>query len=171
MRTRRWPSRRRVSRRLTVRGGLELRRALRDQRVALAHERAALDRSRDDHLAPRAEGIGHLARVDHRQRGSLAVAVGDAEAEVVAIALDGAGHHLAGELERLPVVHPANDLRGLLRLRGGTEACVYEGSGQKKGGGERYDQPDPALTGGVHLTPIMTSPAGWGAPLPARETG
>src|SRR6266446_5392963 len=50
--------------RLPARGVLELRRALRDERVALPHERAVAHRALHDHLASLLEGIRHRARVD-----------------------------------------------------------------------------------------------------------
>src|SRR5207245_1047985 len=95
---------------------LELRRALRDERVALHDEAAAAHPSRNDHLAPVPERVGHDARVDDRQRDAPA-AVADAEAEQAAVPADRAGHHLAGDLVR-PAGRPAQHLRGALRLRG-----------------------------------------------------
>src|SRR3954468_24181858 len=77
----------------------ELGRALRDQRVALAHEGAVLEPARDDHLASVAEGVGHDARVRHRDR-LRAVAVTHAEPERVANVPDRAVHDLAREVVR-----------------------------------------------------------------------
>src|SRR3954465_12012944 len=48
--------------------GGELRRALGDQRVLLAHVPVALLAHVDDHLAPLAEGIGERPLVGHRHR-------------------------------------------------------------------------------------------------------
>src|ERR1700757_1173218 len=65
---------------LARRSGLVLRRALGDQRIAFADEARALLADGHDHLTPFAEGIGHRARVDDRDRAP-AGAVGDAEVE------------------------------------------------------------------------------------------
>src|ERR687894_3253393 len=75
----------------------ELRRALRDERVALAHERRALLAHRDDDLAALAEGVRQRAAVGHGHRGR-AVAVANAEVDAVARRAHGAVLDLAGEL-------------------------------------------------------------------------
>src|SRR5215203_2226105 len=75
----------------------ELRRALGDERVALRHEGALLELARDDHLAPVAERVRHGAGVGDRHRPP-AVAVADAEAQLVPRARDRSGHDLAGDL-------------------------------------------------------------------------
>src|SRR4051794_26384137 len=82
-------------------GGLELGRALRDERVALADEGAALLAHVHDDLAPGAEGVGDGADVAHRHRGRPA-AVADAEVESGAGAMDRPGHDLPGQLVGLP---------------------------------------------------------------------
>src|SRR5215210_8243369 len=55
--------------RLPARLALELRRALRDQRVALRHEGAAAHRAGHDHLASLAEGGRHGPAVHDGDRG------------------------------------------------------------------------------------------------------
>src|SRR3954452_22438128 len=143
----------------------ELRRAFRDERVALADERAALELTRDDHLAPLAEGVGHHARVGDRHRGG-AVAVAHAEAELVAPVADRPLDHLSGEL----VGAARLELARLARLRGGAEARVDQGRREQDGGREGDDKPELALARGVHSPDAS---AGWGAPRPAMapETG
>src|SRR3954454_2206234 len=75
----------------------ELRRALRDERVALADDRRAVLADGHDDLAPLAEGVRNRAGVRHRDRGR-AVAVADAEGQPVRPGADRAGLDLAGEL-------------------------------------------------------------------------
>src|SRR3954454_6514105 len=75
----------------------ELRRALRDERVALADEcRAVLADGHDD-LAPLPEGVRHRAGVRHRDR-RRAVAVTHAEGQSVRPRTHRAVLHLPGEL-------------------------------------------------------------------------
>ena len=63
--------------------GAELRRALGDQRVALGHESPAFALDGHDHLAPRAEGVGHDSLVANRDRYATG-ALAHAEVEDVA---------------------------------------------------------------------------------------
>src|SRR5918994_4777607 len=81
----------------------ELRRALGHERVALGDEGALLQLTRDDHLATLPEGVRHRARVDDRDR-LRAVAIADAEAQLVARAIDRALHDLARHLVRLALL-------------------------------------------------------------------
>src|SRR3954464_505288 len=129
---------------------LELRGALRDQRVALADERAALELAVDDHLAALAERIGDDAGVGDGH-GCAAVAVADREREALALPLDRAVDDLPGQL----VV--ARALLGQqLRRRGGRrvrgEAREHQPAGQQHGCAESDEQADLALAGGVHTT-------------------
>src|SRR6266540_6807627 len=98
-----------------ISGGLvvlrELGRALRHERVALADEGALPQLALHDHLAPVAERVRHRAGVGDRDRLG-AVAVADAEAQLVARAVDRAVHDLARHLIRLPRL----ELRGLRGL-------------------------------------------------------
>src|SRR5437764_807128 len=89
----------------------ELRRALRDQRVALGDELAVGHLPADDDLAPLAEGVGDLAAVADRQRRAATVAVADLEAQVVAAADDRAGGDLACQLVRACGGRPGQQLR------------------------------------------------------------
>src|SRR4051794_25901735 len=79
---------------------LELRRALRHERVALADERAVRELPGHDHLAPDPERIRHDPGVDDGNHRTTPVAVADAEAKRVARPLDGAGGDLAGQVNR-----------------------------------------------------------------------
>src|SRR4051812_18298563 len=101
-----------MSERLPAGRALELGRALRDERVALRHERSAAHGAGHDHLAPLAERVRDLPAVDDRNRRG-AVAVADPEAERVA-APDRAVDDLAGDLDRPPRLGPEG-----LRRRGG----------------------------------------------------
>src|SRR3954468_14448223 len=67
--------------------GLELGRALRDERVRLADEARTLPAHLDDHLAPLAEGVGHGAPVADRDR-TRALPVPHDEVERAAVAPD-----------------------------------------------------------------------------------
>src|SRR5215207_10130664 len=80
---------------------LELRRALRHQRVALGDERAALQLAVDDHLAALAERVGDDAGVGDRDRRA-AVAVADRERQVLALALDRPVDDPAGQVVVAP---------------------------------------------------------------------
>src|SRR3954449_10070148 len=106
-------------------GRRELRRALGHQRVGLADEGAALDLPGEDDLPPAAEGVGDDAAVAHRQALAVAIAVDNAEAEVVAVALHRALDDAAGELGAR-ARRGADQLRGLLRLSRGAERRVDE---------------------------------------------
>src|SRR5436190_24403283 len=102
---------------------LELRRALRDERIALAHECAVLGRARDDHLAPDAEGVRDDARVDDWDRGALAAPVADGKAERVARLVYRAWGDLPGQVNRAVGRDPVpQQLRRRAGLRGGAEA-------------------------------------------------
>src|SRR3954468_22739714 len=145
---------------------LELRRALRDQRVAVPDERAALELAGDDDLAALAERVRHDAGVgDRHRRGSVAVAHGKREA--LAAALDRPVDALAGQL-----VLAAALLGQQRRRRGGRgvrrEAREHQPAGQQHGCAEGDEQADLALAGGVHATAGRII-AGRMAPL--RSTG
>src|SRR5436853_481498 len=127
---------------------LELRRALRDERVALPDEAAASHPSRDDHLAPVAERVGHHARVDDRHRDAP-TAVADAAAEQAAAPADRAGHDLAGDLVR-PAGRPPQHLRGALRLGGLAKARPDERASQQHGSRQRHHEADLPLAGRIH---------------------
>src|SRR4051794_20138390 len=123
--------------------GRELRGALRDQRVLLADEHAALLAHVDDHLATAAEGVGQLAVVAHGdRRGPGPVThpeVGDGA--LARIPRD----HLAGELIALAGARRGEQLAGRARLAGGAEARPDERAGEQHGDGERDHQADAAL--------------------------
>src|SRR5919198_486789 len=127
----------------------ELRGALRDERVLLAHEDVALLAHGDDDLAPVAERVGHRARIADRH-GRAAVAVAHPEVDGAAVLPDRAVHDLAGQLVRAPALGARGESARLHRLAGCVEARVDERSGQHDGRGERDDQADPALAGRVH---------------------
>src|SRR4051794_16484476 len=76
--------------------GRELRRALRDERVVLAHEDAALLPHGDDDLAVLAEGVGHRSGVADGH-GRAAGAIAHAEVEDLAL-VRVAGDDLARQL-------------------------------------------------------------------------
>src|SRR5680860_269533 len=103
----------------------ELRRALRDQGVGLAGEDAALDAAVEDDLATAAEGVGHGAGVGDGDALAGVVAVGDAEAQLAALAADRALHDPAGQLVG-GAGRGGEQLRGLLGLGGGAERGVDE---------------------------------------------
>src|SRR5215208_1301379 len=107
----------------------ELRRTLRDERVALGHEGAVLELAGDDHLASLAKRVRHNPDVGDRH-GLTAVAVADAEAQGIAPVLDGARHDLSGHLVRAPGL----ELARLAGLGGRAEARVDE-CGRKQDGG------------------------------------
>src|SRR5436190_11338640 len=129
----------------------ELRRALGDQAVALAHEGLVLrEAPTDDDLAAGAEGVGHLAGVANRDGGaSTPGPILDPEVEVGAAPVDRAGHDDAGQVVRLAGLR-GEELRGLLRLARGAERRVYEAGGEQHSGAERDDQTDLPLAVGVH---------------------
>src|SRR5215216_7560832 len=81
--------------------GAELRRALRDQRVALGNEAVAFALDRHDHLATRAEGVGHDPLVANRH-GDATSALPDAEVENAALPAV-SRRDLAGQLIGAPV--------------------------------------------------------------------
>src|SRR6476661_6479755 len=107
-----------------IRGG-ELRRALGHERVGLSHEGSALEFPGEDDLTPTAEGVRDDAAVGDRQALTATVAVGDAEAEFVALAPHRALDDAAGELGARAGCG-ADQLRGLLRLGRGAERRVDE---------------------------------------------
>src|SRR5919199_2063922 len=80
--------------------GLELRRALRHERVGLPDEDRALALDGDDDLAARTERIGHRAGVPDGH-GHRALRIADAEGERVPAAPHAARHDLPAELVRL----------------------------------------------------------------------
>src|SRR3954463_3068296 len=130
----------------------ELRRALRDERVTLAHERRALLADGHDDLAALAEGVRHRTAVGDRDRGR-AVAVTDAERQPVGAGAHRAGLHLAGELvgdARLRC-HELARGDGLARR---AEARDDERRRQHDRRRERDDEPDPALAGRMHDRPV-----------------
>src|SRR3954469_13631332 len=129
--------------------GLELARALRDQRVPLADEHRALLADVDDDLSALAEGIGDRPDVAHRHRG-LARPVADAEEQRAAGVVDGSGGHLAGELVGAAGLGPAGELAGGLGLGRGAERRVRQRAGQEHRRPERHHQADLALPGRIH---------------------
>src|SRR5919107_566549 len=148
----------------------ELRRALRDERVALAHERRALLADGDDDLAALAEGVGHRADVGHRYR-RRAVAVPDAEGQPVRARAQRAVLHLAGEL--IGDARPRG--RELARGHGfarRAEARDDERRRQQDRRRERDDEPDLALAGRLHRpSSIAVAPrySRWWADLAPRR--
>src|SRR5262249_11108259 len=61
-----------------------------------------------------------------------------------------AGHDLAGQLVALAGLGRAEQLARAAGLARGREARVHEGGGEQHGGAQRDDEPDRALTGGIH---------------------
>src|SRR3954454_4978525 len=146
----------------------ELRGALGDERVALAHEGAVPELALDDHLAAVVERVRDLACVAHRHRGA-AVAVADAAEELAAAMPDRAVHVLAGHLVRAAGL----DLRGLAGLRRCAEARVDEGRREHDSCPQGDDEADSPLAGRVHLGPAFwqaraLNPGGSDGPRPAR---
>src|SRR5918999_651347 len=121
----------------------ELRRALRDERVLLAHERAVLALADgDDDLAALAERVGDAALVADGDRRRPARALGDAELVDAAVALVRALLDPAGQLVALPRLGPGRELLRRGRLGGRAEARVGERHRQEEGGGESDDETD-----------------------------
>src|SRR6478609_5649806 len=117
-------ARRALPRLAVIRGG-ELRRALGHKRVAFTDECAVLDFPGEDDLAAAAERVGDGAAVGHREARAAAFAVGDAEAQFLAVVANRARHYFAGQVVGRPG-RGAEQLRGLLRLAGGAERRVDE---------------------------------------------
>src|SRR5437899_1510034 len=88
---------------LARRSRLELGRALRDQGVAFADEAGTIAPDGDDHLAPLAEGVGHGARVAHRD-ARAAGAVLDGEGDPPRTPANRAGDDGAGHLVAAPAL-------------------------------------------------------------------
>src|SRR5215208_923241 len=104
-----------------LRVGLELRRALRHERVALPDEAVAVALDRDDDLAALTERIGHRARVADVHLG---------RAHGVRRALDAAGDDLPAELVALAGLRRAQLAGDALRARR-AEGRVDERAGQQ----------------------------------------
>src|SRR5688500_17113205 len=106
----------------------ELRRALRDERVLLAHERAVLALADgDDDLAALAERIGDRALVAHRAGRGPARALGHAELVDAPALLVGALLDAPGQRVALPRLGARRQFLRRRRLRGGAEARVRQG--------------------------------------------
>ena len=126
----------------------ELRGALGDQRVALADEGPVLDRAGEHDLAPGAERVGDGAGVGDRDARRGVLAVGDPEADRLAVVADRAGHDLAGQVVGLAGGR-VEQLRGLLGLGRGAERRVDEGGGEQHRCPERHHQADLPFALGV----------------------
>src|SRR3954452_10687318 len=124
--------------------GLELRGALRDQRVLRADEAPAGHVAGDDDLAPVAERVRHRAAVDDRDGRAAAAAVAHLEAQEIGVAVHAAGLDLAGQLVAAAGGRGGEQLRGRHGVARGGERGVGEGRGEHQGGGQSDDQPDAA---------------------------
>src|SRR5680860_1348623 len=132
----------------------ELRRALGHQGVALADEDTVRDSAGEDDLATAAEGVGDGAGVGDGDALSGVVAVGDPEAQSLALVADGAPDHAAGQLVA-GAGGCADQLRGLLRLGRGAERRVDERGGEQNRDAERDHEPDLPLALGIHEPGII----------------
>src|SRR3954453_12261720 len=129
--------------------GLELARALRDQRVPLADEHRALLADVDDDLAALAEGVGDRPDVAHGHR-RVARSVAHTEEQRAAIVVDGPRRDLAGELVGAAGLGPVGELARGLGLGRGAERRVRQRAGQEHRRPERHHQADLALPGRIH---------------------
>src|ERR1700737_3222704 len=138
---------------LAWRSGLELRRALRDQGVPFAHIAPAPALDRDDYLAPFAEGVGHRARIGHRD-GGAAGAVLDVEIQRGAFAMHGPGHHRTRQLIGASGLDLANELAGTQCGTRGAEARVHKRTRQYLCRRQRHNEARRSLASGVHLSQV-----------------
>src|SRR3954447_6018272 len=136
--------------------GRELRRALRDQRVPLADERAAPLPHVDDVLPPVPEGVGQRAGVGDGHAG-VPLAVADPERVRGPVAADRARLHLSCQLVHLSSPRGGRQLGRRAGLAGSREARVDQRRSQQQSAGQGDREAELALPGGVHGSIMATT--------------